>query len=78
MSLYNCPNCGEPWTNHTTACQLKRASSFDQRLVDRIVARAQNSQIGLGDPDKGRGSYDLSAADETEGIKYGKETNFQK
>lgn len=33
---------------------------IDQRLVDKIVARAQNSATGLGDPVKGRHSYDLS------------------
>jgi len=34
--------------------------NIDQRLVDKIVARAQNSATGLGDPEKGRHSYDLS------------------
>ena len=32
----------------------------DQRMVDRIVARAQSSAMGLGDPEKGPRSYDLS------------------
>lgn len=35
----------------------------NQRLVDRIVARAQNSDIGLDNPDKGRRSYDLNQYD---------------
>jgi len=34
--------------------------NIDQRLVDKIVARAQNSATGLGDPEKGHRSYDLS------------------
>lgn len=34
--------------------------TVDQRFVDRIVARAQNSMTGLGDPEKGERSYDLS------------------
>ena len=28
MSLYNCPNCGELWKFHGTACKPKRQGSF--------------------------------------------------
>lgn len=32
---------------------------INQRLADRIVARAQNSNMGLGDPEEGK-SYNLA------------------
>jgi len=33
---------------------------IDQRIVDKIVARAQNSECGLGNPEKGPSSYQIS------------------
>lgn len=33
--------------------------TVDQRMVDRIIARAQNSSMGLGDP-KNKRAYDIS------------------
>lgn len=41
--------------------------NITQRTVDQIVARAQNSAMGLGDPDKGRCSYDLKQYAEPHG-----------
>lgn len=40
--------------------EIKPPIIFKQSDVDHIVARAQNSFSGLGEPDKGKGSYDLS------------------
>jgi len=44
----------------TASDTLRMRALISQRFIDRIVARAQNSMMGLGEPEKGPRSYDIT------------------